>query len=111
MTRRMTSLSLLFLDRENHRPLAVKYRAPLPARTMGRGPGGDNRQREGATQGRETEVTVLFSDYKSVKAKEISEVWLPHRLEKTVDGQVLEEITMSKYKLNPGIKAEKFEKK
>ncbi len=105
------SLQML-IDRENHRPLGLKYKARVPAGTpMGGGPGAGRQQTATPAQVREFEVTVLFSNYKAVKAKGIGEFLLPRRFEKSTDGRVYEEVTIDNYKVNSGPKAEKFEKK
>lgn len=102
----------LILDRENHRPLALRYKAPMPAGMPMGGPGAGGRQQTATPpQNRELEVTVLVSDYKAVKTKGIGDVLLPHLFQKSVNGRAVEELTVSKYRLNSGPKADKFEKK
>jgi hypothetical protein len=52
------------------------------------------------------EYQVVFNDY-----RDVSGVSLPHRLTKSVENEVSEEWEISKFKLNPQLKSEKFEKK
>lgn len=51
-------------------------------------------------------ITWRFDDYKSVDG-----VLLPHRVDQSVDGQPAEEWTVEKYRVNPSIKNELFDKK
>lgn len=52
------------------------------------------------------EARVFFADY-----QETSGVMFPHRITRQVDGQVQEQITIEKYKVNPSLKAAQFQKK
>ena len=52
------------------------------------------------------ENTVYFSDH-----KEVNGVMLPHRLMRSVDGKTVEEIEIKKYKANPTLDPQMFEKK
>jgi len=47
-----------------------------------------------------------LSDYKKVDG-----IMLPHRIETSLDGEPNEEWTVEKYKVNPAIKADTWEKK
>jgi hypothetical protein len=52
------------------------------------------------------EARVFFADY-----QETSGVMFPHRITRQVNGQVQEQITIEKYKVNPSLKATQFQKK
>ncbi len=52
------------------------------------------------------DARVFFADYKAVNG-----VTFPHRITRQVDGQVQEQITIEKYKVNPSLKATQFKKK
>ena len=49
---------------------------------------------------------MSLSDYKKVDG-----IMLPHKIETSLDGEPNEEWTVEKYKVNPQIKADKWEKK
>lgn len=52
------------------------------------------------------EYQVHFADYRDVNG-----ISLPHRLTKSVENEVSEEWEIAKFKINPQLKPEKFEKK
>jgi len=52
------------------------------------------------------EARVFFADYQSVNG-----VTLPHLITRQVEGQLQEQITIEKYKVNPSIKPTQFQKK
>jgi hypothetical protein len=113
----------LFLDQKTHLPLMLSYRGVAPRiithqRTAGAGQGQQEIEKAAkeaqakaeaevaASRPPEVEVQVRFSDYRIVGG-----LLLPHRLTKATDGQANEEWEMTKFKLNPTLKPEKFEKK
>ena len=130
----------LFIDQATHLPLMVQYQDPKPRIMMnggpGRGPGGpggpgapgvrgpgpggapggpppmtpDEVQKRVAEMQRTPPEMGTFamhlSDYKKVDG-----VMLPHRIETSLDGEPNQEWTIEKYKVNPQIKADTWEKK
>jgi len=126
----------LFIDQETHMPLMVQYQDPKPMVMIqggprpggpGRGPGGPGggagaAGQEGARptpeemQKRLAEMqrtppalgtfAMHLSDYKKVDG-----IMLPHKIETSLDGEPNEEWTIEKYKVNPQIKADTWEKK
>ena len=54
----------------------------------------------------DVEYQTRFSDY-----KEVNGVWLPHKITKGIESETNEEATITKVKINPTIKPEKFVKK
>jgi hypothetical protein len=131
----------LFIDQETHLPLMVQYQDPKPMVMInggpGRGPGGPGgpggpsvRGGPGAAPGaggpppmpqdevqkRVAEMqrtppqlgtfAMHLSDYKKVDG-----LMLPHKIETSLDGEPNEEWTVEKYKVNPTIKADTWEKK
>lgn len=112
----------LFIDQSTHLPLMVQYQDPKPMVMInggpGRGPGGSGRQTPSPeeVQRRITEVqrnppqlgtfAMHLSDYKRVDG-----LMLPHKIETSLDGEPNEEWTIEKYKVNPAIKADTWEKK
>jgi len=130
----------LFIDQETHLPLMVQYQDPKPRIMMNGGPGGPGRGPGGPgapgvrgpgpggapggpppmtpdeVQKRVAEMqrtppemgtfAMHLSDYKKVDG-----VMLPHRIETSLDGEPNQEWTIEKYKVNPQIKADTWEKK
>jgi hypothetical protein len=126
----------LFIDQETQMPLMLQYQDPKPMVMInggpGRGPGGPGRgpgAPGGAAPGQEgTRPTpeemqkriaemqrtppalgtfsMHLSDYKKVDG-----IMLPHKIETELDGQPNEEWTIEKYKVNPTIKPDTWEKK
>ena len=131
----------LFIDQETKLPLMVQYQDPKPRVMInnggpggpGRGPGGPGAPggpgRAGAPgaggpppmspeeiQKRMADMqrtppemgtfAIHLSDYKKVDG-----ILLPHKLETSLDGEPNEEWTVEKYKVNPQIKADTWEKK
>lgn len=115
----------LFLDQKTHRPLMLSYLGRKPvARVMTRPMTTDGPQKKSPEElekemkdAREkamaqaaaepmVEIQLRYEDYQAENG-----VTLPHRISRTVDGQVTEEWALTKFKINPNIKADKFEKK
>lgn len=124
----------LFIDQATHLPLMVQYQDPKPMVMInggpggpggpGRGPGGAGRGGPGGPpqmspeemQKRMEEMrrnppalgtyAMHLGDYKKVDG-----IMLPHKIDISLDGQPNEEWTVEKYKVNPTIKADTWEKK
>ena len=115
----------LFIDQSTHLPLMVQYQDPKPMVMInggpGRGPGGpggpggppptpEQVQQRIAEAQRTPPALGTFamhlSDYKKVDG-----IMLPHKIETSLDGEPNEEWTIDKYKVNPQIKADVWEKK
>ena len=120
----------LFIDQSSHLPLMVQYQDPKPMVMIqggpggpgagGRGPGGpppggappspeEMQKRLEEARSRPPQMGTFemhLSDYKKVDG-----VMLPHKLETSLDGQPNEEWTIEKYKVNPQVKADTWEKK
>ena len=106
----------LFLDQKTHLPLMLSYKGRLPriATHMVSGPPGnreelEKRAREAQAEveaAPEVEMQIRFDDY-----REVGGILFPHRLSKAANGEVTEEWEMKRFKVNPSIKPEKFEKK
>jgi hypothetical protein len=129
----------LFVDQVTHLPLMVQYQDPKPmvmiAGGPGRGPGGPGAGGPGGAgargpggpggppplnqeemQKRMEEMrrnppplgtfAIHLSDFKKVDG-----VLLPHKLDTSLDGEPNEEWTVEKYKVNPTVKADTWEKK
>lgn len=93
----------LMIDQKTHRPWMMVYRAMSP-----RSP----RQQNSTIVGEVTDEPKLldyqlfFGDY-----KQEGSVLVPHQIVRATNNQPLEEWKLSKFKINPDIKANKFEKK
>jgi hypothetical protein len=115
----------LFIDQATHLPLMVQYQDPKPMVMInggpGRGPGGPGGpggppaspeavERRVAEMQRTPPPLGTFAmhlaDYKKVDG-----IMLPHKIETSLDGEPNEEWTIEKYKVNPQLKAEIWEKK
>ena len=78
----------LFIDQQTHQLLMLTYQVPMP------------------NTADKTEIRWVVSDYRSADG-----LTLPHRLTKSMGGQVNGEIQINKVKVNPSLKPSKFEKK
>jgi hypothetical protein len=101
----------LFVDSNTHLPLMLTYMAPQP-RAFTRRPDDTpetirkRMEEERAKPPQLVENTVFFSEHQKVDG-----VMLPHRLTRSVDGKTVEEIEIKKYKANPTLDPQMFEKK
>jgi hypothetical protein len=128
----------LFIDQATKLPLMVQYQDPKPRVMINNGPGGPGRGPGGPgvrggpggapgaggpppvspeeMQKRLAEMqrtppemgtfAMHLSDYKKVDG-----VMLPHKIETSLDGEPNQEWTIEKYKVNPQVKADTWEKK
>lgn len=118
----------LFIDQGTHLPLMVQYQDPKPMVMIAGGPGGPGRGGPGSPGGGRPQMSpeemqkrmeemrrnppalgtyaMHLGDYKKVDG-----VMLPHKIDLSLDGQPNEEWTVEKYKVNPTIKADTWEKK
>jgi hypothetical protein len=111
----------LFLDQKTHQPLMLSYKAVVPKvvmRTM-QAPSkeeGEKQVKEMEKQAaddvakaqqtaQQSEIQIFYTDYRPVDG-----VLLPHKISRSVNGEINEEWEMSKFKINPPLKAEKFKK-
>jgi hypothetical protein len=134
-------LTRLYFDQQSHRLIGLSYQGKQLSQMMRRGPGGGpggpgqgGRRQEGGGQARgqgqqpqlspeeieqrrkereeafnklpEVDYRWAFADYKNVGGLN-----LPHRLTKSEGNTPNEEWEISKYKINPKLTADKFEKK
>src|SRR5262245_20035275 len=92
---------LMLFDQKTHRPWRVVYRQLAPI-----SPRNQTTIVDEAKEPKVMDVQLFFADH-----KQVNNVWLPHHIVKGSNGQMMEEWKISKYKLNPDIKANRFEKK
>jgi hypothetical protein len=105
----------LFLDRETHRPLMLAYKGKKPRIMMRTFTGPRSKEEMDkevkaaeavAANQPDVEYQIRFSEHRKVDG-----ISLPHRLTRAIDGEINEEWEISKFKINPSLKAEKFEKR
>ncbi len=89
---------LLLFDQRTRRPWMAVYQQPAQ-----RGP---RSSADASEEPKVMDVQLFFADH-----KQVGNVWLPHRIVKGASGRMLEQWKVSKYKLNPEIKPNRFEKK
>jgi hypothetical protein len=106
----------LFLDQKTRRPLMMSYQERAQRMVVQRMEGDKppteaeiekRRQQAEAEAAKQplNEVQVSLGDYKAVDG-----VWFPHRVAKSVGGKTNEEWELTKFKVNPALKPEKFKK-
>jgi hypothetical protein len=106
----------LFLDQKTHRPLMLTYIGKKPrvvTQTMTGPPRGheeaEKRVKEleaEAAKQPDVEYQLRFDDYRSVDG-----ISFPHKLVRSIENEVNEEMEITKLKVNPPLKPEKFVKK
>ena len=106
----------LFLDATTHAPLMVTYQEAMPARRFRRPMPADGFDRPEETPAapvvnpsdaapRTVEVTLFLSDRRAVDGLE-----LPYHVSRAVNGNVVEEWEVTRWRVNPSFKPERFEK-
>ena len=125
----------IFIDQESHLPLMVQYQDPKPMvmfNNRAGGPGGPPPPPPGAGRGpgpggpppmSPEEVQKRVEDMQRnpppmgtyemhlSEYKKVDGVMLPHKIDTSLDGEPNEEWTIEKYKVNPQVKADTWEKK
>jgi hypothetical protein len=107
----------LFLDQKTHRPLMLTYNARKPRIMTQTAAPGEHRnpeemdkkmkemEAETAKQP-EVEYRIYLSDY-----REVNGVSIPHKMTRSIEDEVNEELEIKNVKINPQLKPEKFVKK
>ena len=104
----------LFIDRQTHQVLLLSYKTKMPGKNAKPGApaaGQGERNQDGDRSAdppaqEEVEARWIVSDYRNVNGFS-----LPRRLVRSTAGQITEEIEVQKVKVNPALKADKFENK
>ncbi|MGH9851525.1 MAG: hypothetical protein ACREBD_16950 [Blastocatellia bacterium] len=106
----------LFLDQKTHRPLMLAYKGRKPRVITQQMTGAPRNPEEmekrakefeaEAAKQPEVEYRIFFSDYRGVDG-----ISFPHKLTRSIDNEVTEEMEITKVKINPPLKPEKFVKK
>ncbi|HEU0092621.1 MAG TPA: hypothetical protein VFS78_10940 [Vicinamibacteria bacterium] len=104
----------LFLDATTHAPLMVTYQETMPARRFRRPMPADGVDRPETpapvaspsdAAPRTVEVTLFLSDRRAVDGLQ-----LPYHVSRAVNGNVVEEWDVTRWRVNPAFKPERFEK-
>ncbi len=106
----------LFLDQKTHRPLMLTYNGKKP-RVITQTMTGPPRNREDAekrvkemeaeaAKQPDVEYRINLDDYRDVNG-----ISFPHKLTRSIENEVNEELEITKVKINPQLKPEKFVKK
>jgi hypothetical protein len=106
----------LFLDQKTHRPLMLTFNGRKPHIVTQTAPAGrrspeemEKRSKEmeaEADKQPEVEFRIHFSDY-----REVNGVSIPHKMTRSIEDEVNEEMEIKNVKINPQFKPEKFVKK
>ena len=99
----------IFIDQATHLPLMITYEAPLPRMVMRQGgqrPTPEEIEKMRNEPPQMATFEVRYSEYKKVDGVEF-----PHLISTGANGNVTEEWTIDKIKINPPIKPESFVKK
>jgi hypothetical protein len=99
----------LFIDQATHLPLMVSYEGVLPRMMVARGgprPTPEEIEKMRSEPPQTAVFEVRYSEYKKVDG-----VLLPHLITTGANGNVTEEWTIDKFKVNPALKPESFVKK
>lgn len=93
----------LMIDQKTHFPWMMVYRGMSP-----RSPRPQNSTIAGefSDEPKPLDYQLFFADY-----KQEGNVWVPHQIVRTANNQPQEEWKLNKFKINPDLKANKFEKK
>jgi hypothetical protein len=128
----------LFIDQATHLPLMVQYQDPKPVIMTQMGPGGPGGPGRGGPGGpgggavvrgpggppmSQEEIQKRMEEMRRTPPqmgtyamhladyKKVDGVMLPHKIETSLDGEPNEEWTIEKYRVNPSVKADTWEKK
>jgi hypothetical protein len=105
----------LFVDQTTKRPLLLSYREVVPRRigyvTTAR-PNAETTppSSRGGEEELERTVQLYLNDYRAVEGPQKMVLHLPFQMVRAVNGQLVEEWRVEKYRLNPGLKAKTFER-
>ncbi len=104
----------LYIDQKTHHPVMLSYKALMPhafSSSRSRSRRDEDEDSDMRTGKQERNFQIYFSDYQAVSEKGVGDVWLPHRMTKSVEGRTQEEWTFKKLKINPDLSPKKFERK
>lgn len=96
-------ITWMMIDQKTHRPWMMVYRAVAPRQPRQQS---STIVGEGNDEPRMLDYQLFLADY-----KQEGNVWMPHQLVRSSNNQLVEEWKLNKFKINPDIKANKFDKK
>jgi hypothetical protein len=99
----------LFIDQETHLPLMMTYEAAAP-RFARRQPGAGRPSPEEIERMRREPPQIVTFEVYLAEYKKVDGILLPHVITQSTDGTVNEEWTIERYKVNPPLKADEFQK-
>jgi len=111
----------VFLDKSSHLPLLLSYRGPKPRIVTMTRQAGDRAKPEDIKKARDEAEKQMHAEAPPVPEevdfyirltdhKKVGGLMLPHKLTFLTDTEVSEEFEISKYQINPQLKADLFEK-
>ena len=102
----------LAVDQKSHRPITAAYKSSmLDTNRRGRPRLKEKAEKEQASEPEMAEIQIYFSEYKAIAEKGFNDVWLPYQITKARNGQIVEDMHIKKFQLNPHFKPKQFEKK
>jgi outer membrane lipoprotein-sorting protein len=99
----------LFIDQETHLPLMMTYDAAMPRMMRGR-PGAGRPSPEEIERMRREPPQIVTFEVHYAEYKEVDGILLPHLITQSTNGNVTEEWTIERYRINPSLKVDEFEK-
>ena len=92
----------IYVDKQTHHPVLMTYNTMVkPASAAGASQGDKE-----AAKPEPQKVQVLLADYRSEDG-----VLLPHQMTRALNGQTFEDMQIAKYRINPSLKPQSFQKK
>jgi hypothetical protein len=102
----------LALDQKSHRPIMAAYTSSMmDTERRGRPRLKEKAGKEQDSRPKLAEMQIYFSEYKAVTVKGFHDIWLPYQITKARNGQIVEDMHIKKFQLNPRLNPKQFEKK
>lgn len=99
----------LFIDQATHLPMMLTYEGPMPRMRVRRG--GQRPTPEEIEKMRSEPPQMATFEVRYAEHKDVDGVLLPHVITTGTNGNITEEWTIEKFKINPSLKPESFVKK
>jgi hypothetical protein len=93
----------VFLDAATHLPLMLTYQETMPGRRLRPPPAAAPDASPSDAAPRTVESTLFLSDHRAVGGMQ-----LPHHVSRAVNGNVVEEWSVTRWRVNPSLKPERF---
>jgi hypothetical protein len=102
----------LAVDQKSHRPITAAYRSStMNTDRRGRPRLKDKPEKDQDSEPQIAETQIYFSEYRALAEKGFDDIWLPYQITKARNGQIVEDMHIKKFQLNPHLKPKQFEKK